>query len=184
MKNLTGFFVGLCLLILLACYGCSENSEIEMNQAQQAMDKAKSFHADDLTPTDWKEAVQVWDQAQAAVKDAKPAKALFVRAKNRFEKISSIAKSKQDGLSKELKEIQASNKERFDKIKKALDTGNLVAKAQAPVKSLVSQIDEGNASITKLLSAGDYLKAVTTAKDVQKKMYNAELIMAGEKPTI
>jgi hypothetical protein len=184
MKN-SRFFIGLCLLILLACYGCGvENSEIEMKQAQQAMDQAKTLHAENLTPTDWKEAVQVWDEAQTAVKDGKPAKVLFIRAKNRFEKTSAIAKSKRDGLSKELSEIQSTNSSRFEKIKKALEAGNLGARAQGPVKTLASEISEGNASITKLVDDGDYLKAVTTARDVQKKLYNAELIMAGQKPTI
>ena len=185
MKNLTRFFVGLCLLILIACYGCGvENSELEMKQAQQAMDQAKSLHADGLTPTDWKEAVEAWDQAQTAVKDAKPAKTLFIRAKNRFEKTSAIAKSKRDMLSKQLNEIQATNNERFEIIKKALTGGKLAARAQGPVKSIASEIDAANASISKLINEGDYLKAVSMARDVQRKVYNAELIMAGQKPTI
>ena len=183
MKNLTRFFVGLCLLILLACYGCGvENSELEMKQAQQAMDQAKSFHAENLTPADWKEAMQVWDQAQAAVKDGKPAKVLFTRAKNRFEKISAMAKSKRDVLSKDLNEIQTTNKERYEKIKKALAGGKLAARAQGTVKTIALEIDAGNASISKLVDTGDYIKAITTARDLQKKMYNAELIMAGQKP--
>jgi len=185
MKNSIRFFVGLCLLVLLACYGCGvENSEPEMKQAQQAMDQAKSLHAEELTPTDWKEAVQAWDQAQTAVKDGKPAKVLFTRAKNRLEKTSAIAKSKRDVLSKQLNEIQATNSDRFEKIKKALAGGKLAARAQGPVKTIASQINESNVSINKLVDEGDYLKAVSMARDVQKKMYNAELIMAGQKPTI
>ena len=128
MKNLTRFFVGSCLLILLACYGCGvEKSEVEMKQAQDSKDQAKSLHADDITPTDWKEAVQVWDQAQTAVKDGKPAKTLFLRAKNRFDKIAAIAKSKNETFSKDLSEMQTTINSRYEKVKKALEAKKVEA---------------------------------------------------------
>jgi hypothetical protein len=182
MKNLTRFFVGSCLLILLACYGCGvENSELEMKQAQQAMDQAKSLYAEDITPADWKEAVQIWEQAQTAVKDGKPAKPLFIRAKNRFEKLAAIAKSRNDSYSKDLSEMQQTINTRFEKVKKALEGGKLSSKVQGQVKAIALEIEEGNASIKTLVSQGNYLKAVTKAKDLQTKVYNAELVMAGQK---
>jgi hypothetical protein len=183
MKNSTRFFVGSCLLILLACYGCgAENSELEMKQAQQAMDQAKSVYAEDITPADWKEAVQIWEQAQTAVKDGKPAKVLFVRAKNRFEKLSTIAKSRNEAYSKDLDEMQQTINTRFEKVKKALEGGKLSGKAQGQVKTLASEIEEGKASIKTLVDQGNYLKAAMKARDLQTKIYNAELIMAGQKP--
>ena len=115
MKNLIRFFVGSCLLVLLVCYGCgSANSDVEMKQAQQAMDQAKSLYAQDLTPTDWKEAVQVWDQAQAAAKDGKAnASTLFTRAKNRFDRMAKIAKSRNETYSKDLSDMQMTINSRF-----------------------------------------------------------------------
>ena len=182
MKNLTRFFVASCLLILLACYGCGvENSDVEMKQAQDSMDQAKSLHADDVTPTDWKEAVQIWDQAQTAVKNGKPAKTLFLRAKNRFDKIAVIAKSRNEMFSKDLSEMQTTINSRYEKVKKALEGGKLNAKVQGQVKTIALEIEEGNASISTLVNQGNYLKAVTKAKEVQTKVYNAELILNGQK---
>jgi hypothetical protein len=183
MKNFTRFFVGSCLLVLLACYGCGgENANVEMQQAQQAMDQAKKLYAADLTPTDWKEATQLYNQAQAAVTDGKPAKSLFIRAKNRFEKMAAIAKSRNEIYSKDLNEMQLTINGRFEKVKKALEGGKLNAKVQGQVKAIATEVEEGNASINDLVSQGNYLKAVTTAKAVQTKVYNAELILAGKKP--
>lgn len=183
MKNLIGLFVGSCLLILLACYGCGvENADVEMKQAQQSMDQAKSLYAQDLTPTDWKEAVQIWDQAQAAVKNGKPAKTLFTRAKNRFDRMATIAKSRNDTYSKDLSDMQMTINSRFENVKKSLQSGNLNARVLGQVKTIATEVEEGNASINTLVSQGNYLKAVTTAKQVQTKVYNAELILAGKKP--
>ena len=53
---------------------------------------------------------------------------------------------------------------------------------QGQVKTIATEVEEGNASINTLVSQGNYLKAVVTAKQVQTKVYNAELILAGKKP--
>ena len=41
------FYISLSLAVLLASYGCGGSSEVEMTQAQKAMDYAKSVHADE-----------------------------------------------------------------------------------------------------------------------------------------
>ena len=95
MKNSIRFFVGCSLLILVACYGCGvPSSEAERKAAQQAMDNAKSFHAESLAASNWNEAVIAWEQGEAAVKEGKSAKTFFIRAKSRFEKTAAIAKSR------------------------------------------------------------------------------------------
>jgi len=183
MKSSIRFFVGFSLLILIVLYGCGvEKSEAEMKAAQQAMDNARSFAAEELAAANWQEAMQAWDQGQAAVKDGKPAKTFFLRAKSRFEKTAAIAKARRDDVAKEVSTMQQTINERCSVIKTALETGKLTPKVQNQIKPLMAEVDTGNQSIVSLVEKGDYLKAKSTARDVQKKVYNAELIMAGKKP--
>jgi hypothetical protein len=43
-------------------------------------------------------------------------------------------------------------------------------------------VEEGASAVESLVSEGNLLKARTRAKEVQRKVYNAELILAGKKP--
>ena len=98
------FCISFILLILLASYGCGRgSSEMDMKQAQKAMDQAKSLHADDLAPTDFQLAQKTWAHAQAAAKEGKTdtAKVLFVSAKIYFNKSAGIAKAKRESLSRD-----------------------------------------------------------------------------------
>jgi cob(I)alamin adenosyltransferase len=70
----------------------------------------------------------------------------------------------------------------FDQVKSDLAKKKLSPKQRDQVKALASEVEEGNASISKLVIQEDFPKAVATAKDVQTKIYNAQLILAGQKP--
>ena len=183
MKNSIRFFVGSSLLILVACYGCGvATSEVEMKAAQQAMDSAKSFHAESLAASNWNDAVIAWEQGQAAVKEGKPAKAFFLRAKSRFEKTAAIAKANSQIMSREVSQMQTAINDALSKIKADLEKGRISAKIQKQVKPIVAEADQGIESLAKLVSDGDFLKAKTLARDIQSKLYNARLIAAGKKP--
>jgi len=183
MKNSIRFFVGFSLFILIVLYGCGvEKSEAEMKAAQQAMDNARSFAAEELAAANWQEAMQSWDQGQAAVKEGKPAKTFFLRAKSRFERTATIAKARRDDVSKEVSTMQQTINERCSVIKTALETGKLAPRVQNQLKPLMTEVDAGNQSIAGMVDHGEYVKARATAREVQKKVYNAELIMAGKKP--
>ena len=182
MKSSTRFFVGCSLLMLIACYSCTPSSEAEMNAAQQAMDKAQSLHADDLAASNWSDAMQVWEQGQAAVKQGKSAKTLFIRAKSRFDKAAAIAKSQGDTLSQEVSDMQVRIGERVSNLKAALLKGRMSSKIQKQIQSVVAEVDQGVVSLESLMSQGDFLKARNLAREIQGKIYNAELIMAGKKP--
>jgi hypothetical protein len=157
---------------------------MEMKQARQAMDQAKSLHAEDLAPTDFQQAQKAWDHAQAAAKQGKTdtAKVLFVSAKIYFDKTADIAKAKRDALSRELSDMQLMISSNFDQVKSDLAKKKLSPKQRDQVKALASEVEEGNAFVSKLVTQEDFLKAVATAKDVQTKIYNAQLILAGQKP--
>jgi hypothetical protein len=181
------FYISLSLLVLLASYGCGAggSSEIEMKQAQRSMDEAKNLHADDLAPTDFQQAQKAWDHAQAAEKEGKTstAKVLFSSAKIYFGKAASIAKAKQDSLSRELNAMQSMISSNLGQVTSDLSNINLSPKQQGQVRAIMSEVEKSNASISKLMIQGDLLKAVAMAKDVQTKIYNAQLILAGRRPT-
>jgi hypothetical protein len=182
MKNSVRYFVGISLLFLALCYGCGENYQADMQAAQQAMDSAKAAFAEDLAPSDWKEAVKVWDQAQAAVKDGKPSITFFKRAKTRFEKTAKLAKSSGDAMAKEITGMQTTINERLAKVKDQLDRNRVSNKVANQVKPLVADLQESITTLENMVSQGNYLKAKMLARDLQTKVYNAELTMSGKKP--
>jgi hypothetical protein len=182
MKNSMRFFVGISLLVLAAFCSCGiQNAETEMKAAQAAMEKAKSYFAEDLAPADWKEAMTSWEQGQAALQGGKPAKTYFLRAKSRFEKTALIAKANGENMAKEVASMQISIGERFSKIRSVLDQGKVPARVEKQVKPLAAEVEEGTASVDSLVSQGNYLKALMLARDVQTKVYQAELLVAGKK---
>jgi hypothetical protein len=177
------FCISLCLAVLLASYGCGGSSEIEMTQAQEAMNHAKNVHADDLAATDFQQAQKAWDHAQAAEKEGKTAaaKVLFTSAKIFFDKAADIAKARQDALSRELSGMQLIISRNFDQIKSDLSRNNLSAMQRNQVMAIATEVEEGIDSISKLVIHEDLVKAVASAKDVQTKIYHAQLILAGQK---
>ena len=182
MKNSIRFFVGISLLVLLGCFGCGVSKpEAEIKAAQEAMDKAKSVFAEDLAPTDWKEALISWEQGQAAVNEGKPAKSYFVKAKARFEKTATIAKAAGADMAREITAIQLTIGTRFAKVRAALDRGRAPAKILNQVKPLAAEVEEGTASVESLAGQGNYVKALVLARDIQAKVYKAEMLLAGKK---
>jgi hypothetical protein len=185
MKNSSRFFVGISLLVLaVCCCRCGvENSKAEMEEAQKAMDKAKSVFAEDLASSNWQEAMQSWDQGQAAVKAGKPSKTFFLRAKSRFEKTAAIAKASGDRLSKDIQTMQLAIGEHFAKVKTGMERNKYPSKVQNRIKPIIAEIEEGNATIDNLVSQGNYPKANSLAKEILTKLYNTDLIIAGKKVT-
>jgi len=180
----TWFYISLGLLIMFASYGCGGSAEVEMMQARQAMDKANGLHAADLASTEFQQAQKAWDHGQSAEKEGKTAtaKVLFSSAKIYFGKASDIAVSKHDSLSRELKAMQLLISQNLDKVQSDLSVNPLSAGQKGQVKAIVSEVEGDNASIKKLVAQEDLLKAVAMAKEVQSKIYNAQLILAGQNP--
>jgi hypothetical protein len=185
MKDSIRFFVGLSLLILIACYGCGPaSSEAEMKGAQEAMEAARSFSAEELAPSDWNEAIQAWEEGQTAVKQGKSSKTLFLKAKSRFEKTAKIAKSHYDRISEEVSNMQQSISKRTESMKAALEVRRLSSKVRKEVTPILAEVNAGSASINELLEQGNLLQARDMAREIQNKVYNAELIMEGKKPAL
>ncbi len=177
------FYISASLLVLLASYGCGGSSEVERNQAQQAMDKAKSYRADSLAPADFQQAQKSWDHAQAAEKEGKTdaAKVLFSNARISFGKAANIAKARHDSLSRDLTAMRSMITSNFSQMQSDLSRNNLSPGGRNQVRAIVAEVQIDNDSITNLVIEGDLLKAVAKAKEVQIKIYNAQLILAGQK---
>ena len=184
MNDSTRFFVGLSLLALISCYGCGAgSSELEMKEAQQAMENARSFSAEVFAPSDWDEAMKAWEQGQAALKEGKSAKSHFLRAKSRFEKTAEIAKSYYDQTSEEISQMQQMINERTEKIISTLDYRGLSSSVRNQLKPIMADVEAGKQTMDDLLQQGDLLKARDTGRELQKSLYNAELVIEGKKPT-
>jgi hypothetical protein len=182
MKNSFHFFIGFSLLVLIAVYGCSGNPEKEIKAAEQAMDEASSYHAEEVAATDWEHAMDAFKEGQAAVKNGKPAKSHFIKARSRFEQTAAIAKSRQDDLAKEVSGLRLSIDERFSKVRAILEKGGVRSSLLKQVNPIVAEAEAGNKSISDLVTQENYLQAREMAKEVQRKIYNAELILAGRRP--
>jgi hypothetical protein len=185
MKDSIRFFVGFNLFFLIALYGCGPaSSEAEMKDAQEAMEYARSFSAEELAPSDWDEAMQAWEEGQTAVKQGKSAKTLFLRAKSRFEKTAKIAKSHYDRMSEEVSDMQKSISKRIESMKGSLEVRRLSSKVRKEVTPILAEVEAESASINELLEQGNLLQARDRAREIQNKVYNAELIMEGKKPAL
>jgi hypothetical protein len=179
------FYISFGLFVVLASYGCGGgNAEMDMKQAQKAMEEAASLHADDLAPADFQLAQKTFAHAQAAVKEGKldTAKVLFVSAKIYFNKSAVIAKSKREALSRELDAMRLMISRNFAEVNTDLPKSELAPRLRAQVVAITAEVEEGNASIGKLVNQEDFLKAVAAAKEVQLKIYDAQLILAGKSP--
>ena len=182
MKN--RFYISSGLLTLLAFCGCGGSSEVEMKAAQQARDQALSAHADLLVPTEFQKAQKTWEHAQAAAKEGNTSgeKVLFASARIYFSRSALSANSNREALTKQLDSLAASINSNFDQVKSDLAKKRLSPGDQEQVQAIVAEIEKERASMVKLAVENDLIKAVATAKNLQIHIYNAQLILAGEKP--
>ncbi len=171
------------LVLMLALYGCGGSAAIEMKEARTAMDQARLLHADRYAQVDFEQARKAWDHAQTAEKEGQTstAKVLYTSAKIYFGKAADIARSKQDALTRELDAMQLMISKNFDQVKIDLSKNKLSSSQRSRVKAIASEIEEGKTAIGDLVIQEDLPKAVATAKDVQTKIYHAQLILAGQK---
>lgn len=171
------------LLVLLTAYGCGGSAEMERKQAQSAMDEAKTYHAEKYAPSDFEKAQTAWEHALTSEKEGKTdgAKVLFTSAKIFFGKAADIARSKQEALSRELDTMQIGISKNLDQVRSDLSGSALSPKQRSQVEAIVPQVEKDLESVGKLANEKDLPKAVALAKEVQTKIYHAQLILAGQK---
>jgi hypothetical protein len=172
----------LIFLALIACCGCNPKLESEITGTQKAMDSAQGFHAEELAPSDWQEAMLTWQKAQAAIKEGRSARDYLRKAKSQFKKTAEIAEAKGKAMDKEISDMQKEINERYIKINAALGKGKPNSKIQKELDPLLFEVRRNSSSIENLMVQFDYVKAKAIAQDTLKRAESAELIMAGNKP--
>jgi hypothetical protein len=172
----------LCVLTWIACYGCNLNPQADIKAAQKALEKAKDFHAEELAAPDWKDAMNLWDEAQGALAKGKSSRALFREARTRFEKATAIAKANGDAMKKEIADIQKTINDQYRKARADLEKSRSKSKIQKQLKPMLDEVAVGSSSVGDLIMQGDYPKAKAMIQNVQKKMLDAESALAEQKP--
>lgn len=180
----TRFYVIAGFLLLLVSYGCRGSAEIEMNEARRAMEEAKLLRTESFAPADYEKAQKAWERAQAEDKEGNTgaAKVLYTSARIYFGQAADIARSRRDALSRELNGMQPVISETLDKVKMDLSMGKSTPDRRGRVKAIVAEVEKMNKSIPELVKQQDLTQAVDAAKEIQTKLYHAQLILAGKEP--
>jgi hypothetical protein len=181
MKILIRCLAGLGLLVLLfLAIGCG-GSEEQKNKAQQAMDAAAQARAQSLAPVDWTSAMQAWDEALAAENKGKSSSSMYLKAKSRFDKAAAIAKAKYADLEKEVTELVKTIPDSHERLQAAIEKSKLPAKIKDQAKTLSGEVDQERTNLKNLMEEGDYVRAKIKVKIIQRKIYDAELLLQGQK---
>jgi hypothetical protein len=181
MKNLICFFLGFGLLASIAFYGCTANLQPEIKAAQRALDKAKDYHAEELAPTEWKESLQAWEEAQAAIKKGDHPRVYLQKARAQFEKTITAAEANGLAMKKEIDGIQKTINGSYIKIRAATrEKGRIKPKILKELNPMLDEVAIGSSSVKDLIMHGDYPQAMAKVLDTQKKMRDAELLMAAK----
>jgi hypothetical protein len=181
MKNSIRFFIGISLLASIAFYGCQANPQQEIKAAQRAMEEAKDFHSEELAATEWKEAMQAWEEAQTALKKGDHPKEYFQKAKAQFEKTIVAAQARGSVMEKEIDEVQKTINESYLRTKAALSKGKIKPKIQKELKPLLDEVAIDSSSVKDLIMHSDFTQAMAKVYDTQKKMRDAEMGLFGQK---
>jgi hypothetical protein len=181
MKCFIRFFLIFSFMALIACCSCGPTIESEVRGAQQAMEKAQSFRADELAPSDWEDAMLTWKQAQAAVAERRSAKTLLRKAKSQFNKAAETAEANGKAMAKEVGDLQVKINKRYQGIKAALAAGKPNSKIEKELEPLLMEVALNSSSIENMNMHWDYVKAKSLAQNTLRTVETAEQMMAGNK---
>jgi len=181
MKNWIRYFFSFGLLASIAFYGCKSDPKPEIEKAQRAKEKAEGFHSAEFAAPEWKEAMQVWEEAQADIKKGRSPKANLQKAKALFEKAAAIADTNGHAMKPEIARIQSEINQSYIKVKEALGNSRIAPKVRKEVEPLLKDVVDGSATVRDLVMQGDWNQAKARVLDTQEKMLEAERVLAGKK---
>ena len=78
--------------------------------------------------------------------------------------------------------MQQTISERAERIQTALDSKRMSSKIRGEITPILAEVEAGSQTIRELLEQGSLLKANDTAREMQNKVYGAELILEGKSP--
>jgi hypothetical protein len=183
MKNRIRYFLGFGLLALIAFYGCKSDPNPDIKKAQRAKENAEAFHSEELAAPEWKEALQAWEKAQAELKKNGSPIPDLRKAKTLFDKAAKVADANGNAMEPEIAHIQKEINQSYLKVKEALENGRIAPKVKKEVEPLLSEVQDGSATVRDLVMHCDWNRAKARVLDTQEKMLNAERMLAGKKPS-
>jgi Domain of unknown function (DUF4398) len=179
---------GFGFYLTLAVYGCSSRPDEQLALAQKAMDQAKEQRAAELAPSEWRNAEDAWQKAQALISSQSygEAQTLLIRAKSRFERARDIAKSKRDDLRKEVQGMENTIDLRYKSLKDNIIRAKLTPPRKQSLTDSCADIDKNIDKIKAEMEQGEYPRARETAQATLRQVFEAEkalLSYVGKKPS-
>jgi len=172
--------IALGLVLLLCCYACGKPTE-QIANAQKAFDQAKEQHAEEFAAKEWNDAMQAWNQAQAALSKESYGEAgtLLLKAKSRFEKTRDIAKGRREDLLRQVTGLQKTIDIRYNTMKNNLQAAKLSAKQKKEFEESCKEIDQSIEKLKSQINAGDLTPAKYTGDTTLRSVYETEKSILG-----
>ncbi len=169
-------------LVLLLCFcACGQPTE-QIQQAQKAMDQAKEQHAEEFAAKEWNDAMQAWNQAQAALakNSYSESSTALLRAKSRFEKARDIAKGRREDLLKQVTNLQKTIDLRYTAMKNNVQSAKLSAAKKKEFEESCKEIDQAIEKLKSQLGSGDLTPAKFTGDTTLRNIYECEKAALGD----
>ncbi len=169
-------FIVLSLAFLIV--GCSTKPVDQIQKAEKAMEQAKTEHAEEFAPEDWKAGDDALRGAQSRIDQGKYGEAttLLLKAKMRFEKARDIAKGKREDAIKEIKNTQKTAELRCKTLKDDLEKAGkkLPAAKRKDFEDACKAADEKIAKVNIQLENGQYNDAKYLAGTTLREIWEAQ----------
>jgi hypothetical protein len=167
---------GFALYLTLGLYGCASKPDEQLGLAQKAMDQAKEQRAAELAPSEWRDAEDAWQKAQALLSSENYGEAgtLLLQAKSRYERARDIAKSKRDELRKEVQGMESTIDLRYKSLKDNMSRATLAPARKQSLTDSCADIDKNIDKLKAEMEQGDYSRARETAQATLRQVYEAE----------
>ncbi len=168
-------------LVLLLCFcACGQPTE-QIQLAQKAMDQAKEQRAEEFAAKEWNDAMQAWNQAQAALakNSYSESSTALLRAKSRFEKARDIAKGRREDLLKQVTGLQKTIEIRYTAMKNTVQAAKLSAAKKKEFEESCKEIDQAIEKMKSQVNAGDLTPAKFTGDTTLRNVYETEKSLLG-----
>ena len=167
------------VLFALVCIGCASYPEVQLKDAQAAMDEVLKLQPETFAAGDWQDAKKIWDDAQALLSQQKYGQAapLLVTAKSRFAKVGEIVKTKREAILKEVTQAQQDINVRVAGLRSDLAAARLSGSVRKGLDDCCQQVQQQIEKLNAEIDQGELLKAQTTAKETLKLVYDGQLKM-------
>jgi len=172
--------VFLCLFFA-SIVGCSSRPVEQQASAQKALESARQQHAEEVAPTEWKEAEKAWNEAEAALAKGSYSSAgeLYQTAKSRFERAYNVAKARRDAILRDIEGLQSSINAKYDEAKDRVARSNLSAKSKKEADGLIREMDQAIDKLKKEVDEGNLTQAKATAEATLRQVYEVERKIRG-----